>query len=114
MVAAIFLAAFALLFAAAFAFVLALVLFSAGSILLAGAVAHAGFLVAGAVLGAGAVFAVGSEADAVGAGHLAVVHALLLFSLGTGGVASDRVIVLSGAIAGNHCECESDSEESRN
>lgn len=115
-IAAFFLAAFTfLLLAAAFALVLALVLFAASGILLAGAVAFAGFLMAGAVLRAGAVLTVGCEADAVRACHLAVIHARLfcLLHSGASGVGVGAVITIGVAVAGNHCESKSDSEESR-
>ena len=118
MVLALFLATFALLlFAAAFAllFLAAVFLVGAGGILVAGAVTLAGsFLVAGAVFGASAVLAVGSQTDAVGTCHLAMMHALMLLGLFAGGllIVGNRVIVLCTAIAGNHSKGESDSKES--
>jgi hypothetical protein len=107
MVLALFLASLGIL-------VLAALAFGSGFFLAALAFTLAGFLMAGAVFGASAVLAVGSQADAVGASHLAVLHALLFALLhgGTGGVGSDSVFCLSVAVAGNHCECKCDSEES--
>lgn len=102
-----FLASLALLFAA--------LAFGSGFFLAALAFTLAlRFLMAGAAVGAGAVLAVGSQANAVGTGHLAVLHTLLLALLhsGTGGVGSDSVFCLGVAVAGNHCESKSDSEES--
>lgn len=105
------------LFLAAFAIFLAALFLSGGILIAAGAFALAGgFLMARAILGASAILAVGSEADTVGASHLAVFHALMLFGLLASGllITSNRVIVVGVAVAGHHCKCESDSKESRN
>ena len=71
-----------------------------------------GFLVAGAVFRADAVFAVGGQADTVRTGHLAVMHTSLVSLLHLAGVLCGGVFCRGVAVAGNHSECESDSEES--
>ena len=98
MVLTFFLASLALLFAA---------LAFGGSFFFAALAFALAFslLVAGAVFGASAVLAVGSQTGAVGAGHLAVFHTLLLalFGLSAGGVGGSLVGLVI-AVAGSHCE----------
>ena len=108
--------AFCLVFAAlAFGsgFLLAALALSGGFLFAALAFTLAfGFLVAGAVFGADAVLAVGSKACAVGASHLAMMHASLVNLLHIAGVLSGGVFGCGIAVAGNHSDSESDSEES--
>ena len=115
----VFLLAFAATFAfvaffATLAFAVAFAAFSLG--LAAFTLAFffaAGFLVASARVGASAVFALVGQADAVGAGGLAVLHALFSFlALLVGGVLIVAVGSGGAAVAGSHCESECDSEES--
>jgi hypothetical protein len=70
------------------------------------------FLFARAGLRASAVLAVGSKANAVRASHLAVLHTSLVSLLHLAGFVCGGVFSCSIAVASNHCECESDSEES--